>query len=311
MPKLYPVTHVTGTPFQQAGNLLPTTIAAMTVGAIMISFSGVWVALAQVPATVSAFYRVFFGGIFLLAAAGWRRELKWKGLPNLGLGVLCGFIFAINLISYHIAIITIGPGLATMISNCQVFFLAAAGIIWFGEQVSYKYWMAVPLAMVGLFLIIGFSSGPLGKGYQTGLVVSFSTAVSYSVFLLTLRRLQAGQVGISIFYILMLVSLTTSVFIGAEILLTGGSFAIPDFGSGLSLFMLGLLSQAAGWVLITNALPRIRASLAGLLLLLQPALAFVWDVLLFDRLTTLTNWIGVAVVLMAIYLGITRKVKEA
>ena len=58
-----------------------------------------------------------------------------------------------------------------------------------------------------------------------------------------------------------------------------------------------------GWILITNALPKIRASLSGLILLLQPALAFVWDVLFFQRPTTPVNWLGVLVALVAIYLG--------
>jgi drug/metabolite transporter (DMT)-like permease len=40
-----------------------------------------------------------------------------------------------------------------------------------------------------------------------------------------------------------------------------------------------------------------------LILLLQPALAFVWDVLFFQRPTTLVNWLGVMLALAAIYLG--------
>ncbi len=48
---------------------------------------------------------------------------------------------------------------------------------------------------------------------------------------------------------------------------------------------------------------KIRVSLSGLILLLQPALAFVWDVSFFQRPTTLVNWLGVLVALAAIYLG--------
>jgi drug/metabolite transporter (DMT)-like permease len=46
-------------------------------------------------------------------------------------------------------------------------------------------------------------------------------------------------------------------------------------------------------------------SVAGLLLLLQPSLAFVWDVLIFQRPTSATQWLGVAIVLSAIYLGMS------
>ncbi|MEE4166461.1 MAG: EamA family transporter, partial [Desulfocapsaceae bacterium] len=54
-----------------------------------------------------------------------------------------------------------------------------------------------------------------------------------------------------------------------------------------------------------NSLPRVKASIAGLLLLLQPALSFVWDVLIFNRYTTLLNWTGVVLGLAAIYLGMS------
>ena len=45
-----------------------TAIFHLIGGAFMISFSGVWVKISHVTPTVSAFYRVLFGGLFLLAA---------------------------------------------------------------------------------------------------------------------------------------------------------------------------------------------------------------------------------------------------
>ena len=74
-----------------------------------------------------------------------------------------------------------------------------------------------------------------------------------------------------------------------------------------ALLALGLFSQCVGWILITNALPNLRTSLSGLILLLQPALAFVWDVLFFQRATDLSNWVGVIIVLGAIYLAASKQ----
>ncbi|MGD9181229.1 MAG: hypothetical protein PVG15_07145 [Desulfobacterales bacterium] len=55
--------------------------------------------------------------------------------------------------------------------------------------------------------------------------------------------------------------------------------------------------------IVLNSMRNLRASLSGLVLLLQPALAFVWDVLFFQRPTTLVNWLGVVVASAAIYFG--------
>jgi drug/metabolite transporter (DMT)-like permease len=62
-----------------------------------------------------------------------------------------------------------------------------------------------------------------------------------------------------------------------------------------------------GWIMITNALPRVRTSRIGLILLLQPSLSFIWDVVFFQRPTSPVNWLGVSMVLAAIYLGMARK----
>jgi drug/metabolite transporter (DMT)-like permease len=276
---------------------------SLIAGAVMISLSGVWVKVAHVAPNVSAFYRVFFGGIVLLGAALSRRELKWPGVRQLMLYLLCGFLFGVDLWLYHNSIQYIGPGLGTIIPNFQVFILAAFGILFLSEPLRPAYLLSLPLAFVGLFMIVGIHWAQLEQVYRVGIYYGLACAVLYATFILTLRKLQADQMGVSFFYVLMMVSFATAIFLAAQIIYNHNSFQIPDLQSFFALAALGLLSQSAGWILITNALPGIRASLSGLILLLQPALAFVWDVLFFQRPTSPVNWLGVAVALAAIYLG--------
>jgi drug/metabolite transporter (DMT)-like permease len=133
------------------------------------------------------------------------------------------------------------------------------------------------------------------------------TAIVYTGFLLTLRKLQTDQSGGSVFYVLTLVSWATTLYLGIKAYLGGDSFNIPDAQSWGALLALGLLSQVIGWIIITNALPRVRASLIGLILLLQPSVSFICDVLFFQRATSPVNWLGFFMVLAAIYLGMARK----
>ncbi len=287
----------------KAGGYAKTKIMA---GAVMISFSGVWVKLCHVTPEASAFYRVLIGGLFLLAAAALRREMKWLGVRHLMAGLLCGLFFTVDLVCYHYSIRYVGPGLATILPNFQVFILAAVGVLFLGERVRPFALLSMPVAVAGLFLIVGFDWQKLDPIYRIGIYAGLAAAVFYSAFLLTIRKLQTDQGGRSIYYILMLVSLLTAALIGLEIFRTGGTFRIPDRQSFWSLAALGIFSQAVGWVLIANALPHVRAALSGLILLLQPALAFIWDVLFFHRPTNPANWMGVGIVLTAIYLGTVR-----
>jgi drug/metabolite transporter (DMT)-like permease len=285
-------------------------ITLMIIGAVLISFSGVLVTIVQVPAIVSAFYRVFFGSIFLIAACIIRQEFQRRTLKSNFLAILCGLAFALDLWTWHHSILYVGPGLATLLANCQVFILTLFGFLVFKEKIGVKFIISLPMAFIGLIFIIDQDISQLAPQYQLGILLGLATAVFYSTFLLLLRKIQSDKQDFSLFYYLMLVSVSSSIFLGAQILFSEFSFNlwafnIPDIKTLVALICLGLFIQTIAWVMISNSLPRIKASLAGLLLLLQPALSFVWDVLFFDRQTGLIGWLGLIIVLMAIYLGMS------
>jgi len=278
-------------------------LVSLIMGAVMISFSGVWVKISHVTPSASAFYRVFFGGIILLSAALLRREMVWQGGRHLLLSLICGLLFAVDLVLYHYSVLYVGPGLGTILPNFQVFILAMTGIFFFGEKVRLLFLISIPLAFIGLFLIVGIDWEQSDQLNKIGVYFGLAAAVCYAAFLLSLRKLQSEQAGLSFFYVIMMVSLAASAFLALEIFRNGDTFNIPDLQSFFALVALGLFSQTIDWMLITNALPVILASLSGFILLLQPSLAFVWDVLIFQRPTSLTNWVGVSIVLIAIYFG--------
>ena len=100
-----------------------------------------------------------------------------------------------------------------------------------------------------------------------------------------------------------------------------------EAGSGQSIFQ--LLRDLVPWAWATNgcfsvlgifstritallfgfsrALVVVEASRAGLILLLQPTLAFIWDVLFFARPTGVVDALGAGLALTAIYIGGTRR----
>jgi len=283
-------------------------LASLLTGAVMISFSGVWIKTSHVAPVVSAFYRVFFGGLILLAATFSNHEFQWHGKRHFFLGLVCGLFFAFDLAFYHFSVDYVGPGLGTILPNFQVFIIAAISIVFLKERVHPLFLASIPIAFLGLFLIVGVDWRALGTDYPAGVYFGLAAAVCYAGYLLSIRRLQADQRGVSFFYVLTLVSLVTAVFLGLEVWREGHSFGIPDLQTLLSLGALALFSQSVGWILIAHALPGMRASLSGFILLLQPSLAFVWDVLLFQRPTSLLNWIGVVLALAAIYIGTVMRI---
>jgi drug/metabolite transporter (DMT)-like permease len=90
-------------------------------------------------------------------------------------------------------------------------------------------------------------------------------------------------------------------------LVAGENFGIPDSRSWAALLAYGVVSQVIGWLLISQAMPRVATSWIGLILLLQPTLTFIWDIVLFHRPTSSLELAGAVLALAAIYLGNVRR----
>jgi len=293
------------TPLRPRSRLTQTQvgIAQMLVGTIIISFSAVFVKLAHVGPTTSAFYRVFFGAIFLLAVVLVKRQSLWRGRTPFLLALVAGVLFSGDLISWHRSILYIGPGLSTILANFQVFFLAAVGVVVFKERITWRLAVSIPLAIVGLLLLVGVDWGGLDAQYKTGVWLGLLCAVIYTVYLLVLRRSQMRSVRLLPTANLAIISVVTAVILGPVGYFQGEGFRIPDAQTAWSLVALGVLCQAVGWIVISRAVIKIEASRVGLLLLLQPTLTFVWDILLFDRPTAPVEILGALLAVVAIYFG--------
>jgi len=282
-------------------------VLRVAAAAVMISFSAVFVKIVHVSPTAAGFYRVFFGGVILLALVVIRRERIWLHTRWFLEAVACAVFFVLDLLAWHQSIHYIGPGLATILANFQVFCLALFGVTVLGERMTLQLALSIPMAVGGLFMLVGLQTAPPGPSELTGVGLALFAALCYTGFLLTLRRLQSMPSPLSPTANLAAVCLVSSALIAVYLSLSGDSFVIPDRLSLFSLLGYAVCSQVIGWILITGSLPAIRASLAGLLLLLQPSLAFVWDVLFFGKQTTAINLIGAAATLTAIYVGTTAR----
>ena len=178
------------------------------------------------------------------------------------------------------------------------------------ERLSLRYLISVPMGFLGLFLIMGADWSKLPSDYKLGVWLGLLTALAYASYLLTLRKLQSRYDHISPFATIAVISFIAAVFLGIEMLLESASFHIPDTRSWLCLIAYGLFGQVFGWVLISRGIAKVDAAKAGLILLLQPSLAFVWDVLFFARPAGVLELFGCGLALFAIYLGSTLKRKS-
>jgi drug/metabolite transporter (DMT)-like permease len=289
----------------------PYAALRLLAGAAMISFAPVFVRLTDVPPTASAFYRTLFGGLMLVALLRIRGERLWAGGAALIALICAGLFFALDLWAWHRSIWYVGPGLATLLANFQVFVLACAGIALFGERLRIELAIAIPLALAGLALIVGLDRGELPADYLWGVGFGLLTAVAYAAYLLSLRAARMRAAGASPAGDLAVASLFSALALWLSAGLEGVSLAIPTVADGALLVAYALVAQVLGWLLISSSLREVPASTVGLLLLLQPTLAFVWDILIFQRPFGSRELLGALLALSAIYLGGRRQREDS
>lgn len=275
------------------------------IGSSMVSFTSVFVELAHVGPTVSAFYRVLFGGLILMTISLIRSDQLWLGIKSLALPFGCAFFFSLDLFFWHRSIEFVGPGLATILGNMQVFFVALFAVWFLREKLSWRLMISIPVAIFGLFLIVRTGWGQHDGAIKLGVLYGLLTAISYAGYVLFLRKSRPGrnQQSFSIFANMGWISLLAALLLGMSAVVEGSSLLIPDLQTWGALLGLGIMGQVCGWVLISKGLPDVDATIGGLAILMQPALAFLWDILFFSRPTTPLEYLGGVIVLAAIYLG--------
>lgn len=279
-------------------------------GAALISLSPVWVKLVDVSATTSGFYRVFFGGIAIATYLLFSRKRLQFSHRIWQILILAAVFFALDLWFWHRSIIFIGPGLSTLLANFQVFILMLAGVLVLRQRPKPLQIVAVPLALFGLALIVGFDWQDLPGNYRMGVVYGLLTALVYAGYLLTMRFARKDVASGMPTREIAVVSFAAAIMLGASALVEGQSLVIPSLADAGWLLAYGVLSHSLGYILIVSSLPQVSTTEAGLALLLQPTLSFVWDVLFFARPMTAAELAGAAIALVAIYLGSRQSSKQ-
>lgn len=279
-------------------------------GAVLISLSAPFAGLVDVSPSTSGFYRMLFGAggllLLLLLVPRWRVQARRQWHLGWGWSALAALFFALDLWLWHRSIVRVGPGLATLLANFQVFVMTIAGVLLFSERPGLRFFCALLLAMLGLWLLLVPNWPGWNPSQRLGIVLGLLTAMAYSGYMLSLRHGQSAARSLNPVWRLLQISLLTSVLMALVVTLEQAGFSLPDRRNWLLLLAYGLLCQVLGWLLISRGLPHIAAGLAGLLLLLQPALSVTWDMWFFSLRLSSWQWLGLGLCLLGIYLGSLR-----
>jgi drug/metabolite transporter (DMT)-like permease len=273
---------------------------ALLAGATCIALSPIWVRVADVGPTVSAFWRVALAVPLLwVVFLSVSRKPSQDG-PNPWLLLAAGFAFAGDLAFWHWSIQFTSVANSTLLANlASIFVTLAAWVLW-RQRPTATFLAGLAAALVGVALLVraslGFSSSAL-LGDALGVV----TAMFYAWYLLSVKGVR--DQGIATLQ-LMAVTTTITAVILFPVAYTSGEALLPASEMGwLKLLGLAWISHSAGQGLIAYALAHLPAAFSAVGLLFQPVMAALFAWFLLGEPLAALQVLGGAIVLMGIYLA--------
>ncbi|MFC2153788.1 EamA family transporter, partial [Actinomycetota bacterium] len=131
----------------------------MIAGVAIISFSAIFVRLADVSPVTAAFFRTAYAlpVLFALRMVMPTSQVRTRTQRLLAFGA--GLAFAGDLVAWHIAIELIGAGLSTVVGSIHVVTTMLAGWVVLSQRPTRLAVLATPVVLIGVVLIAGVGSG--------------------------------------------------------------------------------------------------------------------------------------------------------
>lgn len=276
----------------------------MLVAVAALGSIGVFVRLSPVGPLVTGFYRCIFAIPLLLGLNTFLvKPIQTSAIPAARLGIyflelLGGILLGLDICFWNVSFKYTSLAEANLIVNLAPFIIFPVSIYLFGEKFSPKKLFPMSLALFGLCLLVFANLG--GKLHLFGDGLSFIAALFYAGFVVV-TKIIAGK-GANLNRYMIFVSIYCALILFVAGLISHESFVVASWRGWGLLLALAFVSQVMGQFILANSIKFLKLQISSLLLLLQPIFAGLYGVLFFGENLRLIQWLGIALVIMAIYM---------
>jgi drug/metabolite transporter (DMT)-like permease len=270
-------------PASSTGDAVPLVV--LLLGAVTIGFAPILVRLTETGPAAGGFWRLVFAVPLLLALHLMvRRQNADTDNRGAKLGLLAGLLFAGDLACWHYGIAMTSVANATVLANLSPIVVAVMAWLLLSERPRPLFAVGVLIGVSGACGMALFADHAGRPESLAGDALSAATAFWYGLYMLAVNSARRSVTAATVMYW----STLSGIPVMLAVALLMGESVMPASSSGrLACIGLGLV-HVAGQGAIAWALGRLRATLASIVILVQPVVAAIAGAWLFDeRLTTL------------------------
>lgn len=279
---------------QQSASALP--FAALLIGNLALAFGPWFVRAADVGPVAAGFWRLALGVPFLFAIILISRGGAMRGTRGLwGVLVIAGVVFAGDLAAWHVGILRTNLANAALFGNSATLMYPIWGFLIARAWPTRQQGLALALAAIGAGLLLG-RSYELSPQNLVGDLLCLLAGALYTVYFIMMARARAAMAPLPALAWSSLFG-TLPMLIFAWVL--GEQIWPQNWGI---LVGLALASQIIGQGLLIYALGHLSPLVVGIALLTQPVVAGTVGWLVYDERLGVPDFIGAALVAVALVL---------
>ena len=212
--------------------------------------------------------------------------IKKSGFP----GMIAGLFLSLSFVAYIVAMSKTTVANVVFIISTQTIFLAIFGLLFLKEKISFKGFISIILAFLGMIIMVGDS---INQGTLIGNIVAFAIPINFTILVMIIRKYPYLDMVPAIFF--------SGIFSGVYGLILSNSliFSANDILMG---FLLGVPQLAFGFICVTIGTKTTQAITVGLLMLLETIFAPIWVWIFLNVIPPSSVFLGGLIIIIAVVL---------
>lgn len=276
-------------------------LAQLILSAVIFGLGAVFVVFIDLSAVMITFYRLFIGAAVFAGVLFVSRQSFYLAKTPLLYACLAGIFFAADLSLWNASILTIGPGIATILNSLQIFFMAGFALFFYREKVDSRLIISLIITFLGVVLLSSHeihvnTAGAFGVG------AGVASAATFAVSMLCLR-IAVRHASDSLVAVMFYASVAGALASGLWGVANDDRLMTDTLNNFIVMVAYAIFVHVIAWFLMAKSMPHVDVAVVGLIFCLEPVLALVVDVTALAKPITALQLIGAVITLAAIYFG--------
>lgn len=290
-----------------------TGVAFCIAGTLCWSTAGVLVRLTE---GIDAWQITFFRSTVVLLFLGvWLFVLyRWRSLDVIAhagsTAMIAGVAIGLASITFILALFHTTVAQAIFMVGVAPFSAALLGWWILGERVDSATWIAMLVALAGLFIML---AGGWGGAALVGSILALYSAFCFSVYSVLLRCGQRTDMNVAILWNAVFLTCVSAAVLLLPLQIREAT-GLGEFGIGwrnlLIVAVMGVVQIGLGLILFTRGSRSVPAAELALLALVEPTFSPLWVWLAVGEVPAATTLVGGGIIMLAIVLRIVANARQ-